>query len=171
MGVDDAAAQRSKPMTAGAVVRFNHEYRFGVAPELLWETLSRFDLYPSWWAWLRDFTATPGDTGLVAGTELRGRVAPPLPGRLSVRVVLDNCRPGELIEATVYGDVRGTASLRFAPHAEGTTVTADWTLQMAKSPLRVVTLLAPPVARWAHDQVVAMAVAGFRRHALASVLG
>jgi uncharacterized protein YndB with AHSA1/START domain len=158
-------------MSGGAVVRFRHEYRFGVTPERLWETLGRFDLYPTWWAWLRDFAATPSNAGLAVGTELRGTVVPPLPGRLSVRVVLNTCRPRELIEATVHGDVRGEASLHFAPLPEGTTVTADWTLRMAKSPLRLATLLAPPVARWAHDQVVAMAVAGFRRHALSAVPG
>lgn len=158
-------------MTGGTVVRFTHEYRFPVSPTLLWDTLGRFDRYPTWWSWLRDFTATPGDTGLIRGLELRGTVVPPLPGRLSVQVVLDRCVDLELIEATVDGDVRGKATLRFAAHDDATSVTADWTLEMVKPSLRLATRLATPVARWAHDQVVAMAVAGFRRHALSAVPG
>lgn len=150
----------------GAIVRFRHDYWFPVTPEALWAILERFDRYPTWWRWLRDLTVTPADGGLSSGTELRGTIIPPLPGRLTLRVTLDRCRAPALIEATVEGEVRGPATLELVAHDGGTTVTAQWTLQLAKTRVRLAARVAAPVARWAHDQVVAMAVEGFRRHAL-----
>lgn len=153
----------------GPTVSFVKEYWFPVPPARLWEILGRFDSYPSWWRWLRDFTAVPADKGMDGGTELRGTIVPPLPGRLSLRVTLDRCERPARVEATIEGDVRGQATLDLVASGEGTAVTARWTLHMVKPPLRLATRLTPPLARWSHDQVVAMAVAGFRRSALASV--
>jgi uncharacterized protein YndB with AHSA1/START domain len=147
-------------------VRFAGTYRFTVSPEQIWETLAHFDSYQQWWAWLRDFTAVPGDSGLADGTQLLGTVVPPVPYRLSLRVRLDRCVPPSLVEATIEGDLTGEAVLRLTAAEEGAIVDAAWTLQPTSSPLRLASRIAHPIVMWGHDQVVAMAVAGFRQRAL-----
>lgn len=149
-------------------VRFVNGYWFPVSPAELWDTLGDFDRYPTWWVWLRELVVVPDDDGLVEGAELSGTVLPPVPFRLSLRVTLDRCLRPDLLEATVDGDLRGNAMLRLAPAGAGTTVTAAWTLQLVSAPLRVAARIASPLMRWGHDQVVAMAVAGFRHNALAT---
>lgn len=151
---------------AGPVVQFAREYWFALPPAALWDVLQHFERYPSWWAWLREFRATPQDSGLVAGTVLHGTVVPPLPGRLSVRVTLERCEPATSIEASVDGDVRGAAALHLTAANGGTTVAARWTLELVNPPLRVAARLGFPLARRAHDCVISRAVSGFRRNAL-----
>lgn len=156
----------TRRMPGGPDVRFDGTYWFPVAPVELWSILGDFDRYPVWWTWLRDFAVVADGHGLVAGAELGGTVVPPVPYRLSLRVTLDRCRPPELVEATIDGDLRGRAVLRLAEAGDGTMVTVEWTLRMATAPLRLAALVAYPVVRWGHDQVVAMTVAGFRHRAL-----
>jgi uncharacterized protein YndB with AHSA1/START domain len=153
------------------LVRFEAEYRFPVTPEQMWDILTHFDRYPGWWAWLRDVTAVPDGTGLVDGVELSGTVVPPVPYRLSLQVRLDRCVRPSLIEATIHGDLRGSAVLRLAATDDGAVATAAWTLNPASTPLRVAARVARPLVGWGHDQVVAMAVAGFRDNALPSRAG
>lgn len=150
-------------------VRFREEYWFPISPAQMWDTIEQYDRYPLWWTWLRQFTAHPDGCGIDDGVELRGVVVPPLPYRLSVHVTLDRCLRPALIDASVDGDLRGDASLRLAAAGDGTRATVAWTLEMVSPPLRIAARLAFPVVRWGHDQVVAMAVAGFRHRALAPV--
>lgn len=152
------------------VVRFADEYWFPVSPARMWEILDQVERYPTWWAWLRDFAAAPVGAGLTSGTVLRGTVVPPVPYRLSVQVTFERCAPPALVEATVDGDLRGTAMLELTAAGDGTTASVAWTLQILSPPLRVAARVALPLVRWGHDQVVARAVAGFRRHALAQVV-
>ncbi|MGZ4592222.1 MAG: SRPBCC family protein [Actinomycetes bacterium] len=153
------------------LVRFAATYWFPVAPEQMWDILKHFDRYPGWWAWLHDLNVVPDGTGLVDGTRLSGVVVPPVPYRLSLRVTLDRCVRPARVEATIDGDVRGRAVLQLAAAGGGTLVTAAWTLRPASTALRVAARVAGPLARWGHNQVVAMAVAGFRRRALDSMVG
>ena len=152
-------------------VRFAGTYWFPMAPGELWDTLERFDRYPGWWAWLRDFDVVPTDRGLVDGAEMHGTVVPPVPYRLSLQVTLDRCRRPARIEATIGGDLRGHAVLELEADGEGTTVSVTWTLHMVAAPLRLAARVAYPLVRWGHDQVVAMAVAGFRRRAFVAGAG
>lgn len=150
-------------------MRFVGEYQFPVAPEQMWDTLTHFDRYPDWWTWLRDFAAVPGGTGLTGGTWLTGTVVPPVPYRLSLRVRLDRCVRPSLVEATVEGDLEGKAELHLAAADDGAIARVAWTLEPVNTPLRVATRVARPLVGWGHDQVVAMAVSGFRHRALPTV--
>lgn len=145
-------------------IDYRGAFWFPVAPDELWATIERFDRFESWWAWLRDFGA---DTdGLVAGNVLHCTVVPPVPQRLRLDIRLESALPPHVVEATIDGDVRGSAVMRLDPVDDGTRVTAVWSLEMMSRPLRIAALVAFPLMRWGHDRVVEMAVAGFRQHAL-----
>jgi hypothetical protein len=154
------------PRTSRLLVHFVGEYTFPVTPEQMWDRLSHFDEYSGWWAWLRDFTAVPDDSGLSDGTQLYGTVVPPVRYRLALRINLDRCVRPSLVEATIDGDLRGEAVLQLVAVDGGSMATVEWNLVPTSKPLRVATRFAHPVVSWGHDQVVAMAVAGFRRRAI-----
>lgn len=145
-------------------IDYREAFWFSVGPDDLWETVERFDQFESWWAWLHKFGA---DTdGLVVGNTLHGTVVPPVPYRLSIEVRLEKCRRPHLVQATIEGDVRGSAVMRMEPVNDGTLVSVSWTLEMTSPTLRVAARVAYPLMRWGHGRVVEMAVAGFRQKAL-----
>jgi hypothetical protein len=146
-------------------VDYRGEFWFPVGPNELWETIERFDRFETWWAWLRNFGAD--SDGLVAGNMLHGTVVPPLPYRLRLDIRLERCLRPHLVEATIDGDLRGSAEIRLEPVDDGTRVAVAWSLDMMSPPLRAAALVAYPLMRWGHDKVVEMAVAGFRQRALA----
>jgi len=139
---------------------------FPVGPDELWGTIEQFDLFESWWAWLRDFTAD--SERLVGGNVLHATVVPPVPQRLRLHIRLETSRRPHAVEARIDGDVRGRAVIRLDPVDGGTRVEAAWSLEMLSRPLRLALVVAYPLMRWGHDRVVEMAVAGFRRNALGS---
>ena len=145
-------------------IDYRGAFWFPVGTDDLWETIERFDQFESWWAWLRKFGA---DTdGLVAGNTLHGIVVPPVPYRLRLDVRLETCLRPHLVQATIDGDVRGSAVMRMEPVDDGTRVSVSWALDMVSPPLRVAARVAYPLMRWGHGRVVEMAVAGFRQNAL-----
>ena len=147
-------------------IDYRGSFWFPVGPDELWETIEHFDRFETWWDWLQEFGAD-SDT-LATGNVLHATVVPPVPVRLRLDIRLAVTRRPHLIEAELGGDVDGTAVMRLAPVRDGTRVTASWSLGMVSRPLRIATLVAYPLMRWGHDQVVEMAVAGFRRRALSS---
>jgi uncharacterized protein YndB with AHSA1/START domain len=145
-------------------VDYQGEFWFPVTPERLWVTIEQFDLFASWWGWLREFRAD--GAGLTAGNVLHGTVVPPVPYRVRLDVRLQRCDRPRSVEARVDGDLRGRAALRLEEAGGGTRVAAAWSLEIRSIPLRLAARAAYPVMRWGHDRVVDMAVAGFRRRAL-----
>jgi hypothetical protein len=146
-------------------VEYHGEFWFPVMPDRLWTTIDRFEEFESWWGWLRDFQADVA--GLVAGNALHGTVVPPVPHRLHLDIWLHHCDRPRSVQAAVDGDVSGHAALRLEDADGGTQVAVTWSLEMRSGPLRVAARFAYPMLRWGHDQVVDMAIAGFRRRALA----
>lgn len=146
-------------------IDYRGAFWFPVGPNELWVTIERFDRFESWWAWLRNFDA---DTDrLVVGNVLHATVVPPVPYRLCLDIRLEASLRPQVVEATIDGDVRGFAVMRLEPVDDGTQVTVVWSLNMTSRPLRIAAHVAYPLMRWGHDRVVEMAVAGFRRQALA----
>jgi hypothetical protein len=146
------------------VIEYDGTFTFPVPVEQLWSTIGCLDCFPTWWSWLRDYSVD--GTGLVTGTVLHGVVTPPLPYRMRLDVVLDECVPRQSIVAQVHGDLEGFAQLTFDGDERSTTARATWTIEMMQAPMRVAARFAHPVLRWGHDRVVDMTVDGFRRHAL-----
>jgi len=145
-------------------IDYRGAFWFPVEPAELWATIERFDSFESWWAWLHDFGAE--DDSLVAGNVLHATVVPPVPYRLRMDIHLEASSPPHVVEATIDGDVSGSAVFRLEPSDDGTRVAVVWSLDMRSRPLRVAAAVAYPLMRWGHDRVVEMAVSGFRRRAL-----
>jgi hypothetical protein len=143
------------------VIEYDGAFAFPVSVAELWETMGRFDRFSSWWAWLQDFSVE--GRGLEHGTVLRGVVAPPVPYRMRLDVLLDECVPERRISAHVNGDLEGDAELSFDGDAVESHAHATWKLEMMQRPMRLAARVAPHLLRWGHDRVVEATVEGFRR--------
>lgn len=142
------------------VMDYAGRFTFPVPPDELWSEIERLDQFERWWAWLGSLE-TDG-TGLETGAVLRGTVAPPVPYRMHVDVELRRCVPGELIDASVTGDLAGEAHLRLHPTPQGTEADVAWSLEMLQLPMRIAARVAYPLLRWGHDRVVEATVNGFQ---------
>jgi polyketide cyclase/dehydrase/lipid transport protein len=146
------------------VIDYDGTFSFAVPVEGLWRAIARLDQFSSWWGWLHDYTVE--GTGLEAGTVLHGVVAPPLPYRMRLDVVLGECVPERSIAAEVHGDLEGAAQLTFDGDGRSTRAHATWTIEMMQRPMRLAARYTYPLFRWGHDRVVEATVDGFRRSAL-----
>lgn len=144
------------------VIEYDGRFTFPVPAAELWAAMAEFDCFSSWWTWLREFSVE--GNGLQHGTVLHGVVAPPLPYRMQLDVVLDECVPERRITALVRGDLQGAAQLTFDGGNAETRAHAVWTIEMMQRPMRVAARLAKPLLRWGHDRVVDATVDGFRGH-------
>lgn len=143
------------------VIDYDATFVFPVSAAELWAVVVQLDRFPSWWGWLREFSVD-GD-GLKPGTVLHGIVVPPLPYRMHVDVVVEECVPEQCISALVHGDLEGTARLTFDGDDTETFARATWTVEMMQRPMRLAARIAYPLLRWGHDRVVDATVDGFRR--------
>jgi carbon monoxide dehydrogenase subunit G len=146
------------------VIEYQREFDFAVTPAELWATIEDAEEFESWWPWLREFSIDGGS--LKTGTVMHGVVVPPLPYRMRVDVELVRCRRPNLIDALVHGDLKGEAKLRLrrADGGTGTRANVSWRIEMMQRPMRIASRLAHPLLVKAHDVVVDVTVAGFRRH-------
>jgi hypothetical protein len=146
---------------AAYVIDYDGTFTFSVSAGTLWMTIGRFECFPSWWSWLREFSVD--GSGLQRGTALHGIVAPPLPYRMRLDVVLDECVPERLLTARVRGDLEGQARLTFEGDDSETRVHAAWSIEMMQRPMRIAARIAKTVLRWGHDRIVDATVESFRR--------
>jgi hypothetical protein len=146
------------------LIDYAASFGFPVPPAQMWAAISRLDRFESWWGWLGDLEVV-GES-LQTGSVLRGTVSPPVPYRMTVDVELTKCVPGELIDATVRGDLVGDAHLSLRPTSDGTVADVAWLLEMRQFPMRVAARVAYPFLRWGHDRVVMATVAAFRSQLL-----
>ena len=144
------------------VIGYEGVFTFPIPPESLWDHVERVDSFEMRLSWLSGFRVE-GD-GLRPGTVLSGIVAPPLPYRMRIHVHIDRCDRPSRIEASVHGDLEGSARLLLSAHDGGTEVRAAWSIEMMQQPMRIAARIAHPLLRWGHDRVVEMTVNTFRRH-------
>jgi uncharacterized protein YndB with AHSA1/START domain len=140
----------------------NHTFRFPVPRARVWDALAEVADYPTWWPWLRQFEAGALDEGEV----WRCTIRPPLPYVLRCTVELATVRAPALVVARLDGDIAGDARLDLTDAAPGTQARITSRLRAARLPARVLSRLAPPVARWGHDWVFSTAARQFERAAL-----
>jgi hypothetical protein len=143
------------------VIEYDGTFIFPVGVAQLWATMVQVDCFSSWWSWLHGFSVE--GEGLEQGTVLHGVVAPPLPYRMRLDVVIDECVPERCITALVHGDLEGAAKLIFDGDDVAARVHATWTIEMMQRPMRMAARIAHPLLRWGHDRVVDATVEGFRR--------
>jgi hypothetical protein len=145
------------------VIDYRGVFDFPTRSEELWAAIERADRFEGWWTWLSDFHLV--GNGLRKGSVLHGVVAPPLPYRMRLRIDLLECTRPSRIVAAVHGDLEGPAEMLLADQgADGSRVSASWTLEMMQRPMRMAARVAHPALRWGHDRVVEATVRGFRHH-------
>jgi carbon monoxide dehydrogenase subunit G len=145
------------------VIEYRASFHLDAPRGQVWETIEHPENFQKWWGWLEDFSVEgPGDV-LADGAVLHGVVCPPVPYRMRLHVELDRCRPPSRIDATVHGDLEGTASLVLESEGQTTKAEVAWRIEMMQRPMRVAARLARPLLTWGHDRVVDMTVSSFRR--------
>jgi uncharacterized protein YndB with AHSA1/START domain len=147
---------------ASHVIDYRDVFQLAVPPAQLWAAIERVDRFEDWWGWLREVRLE--GAGLCPGSVLSGVVSPPLPYRMHVRVVLEECVPPQVIGGAVHGDLEGEARLTFVPDGEGTRASVAWTIEMTQPTMRLAARVAAPLLRWGHDRVVESTVTEFERH-------
>jgi carbon monoxide dehydrogenase subunit G len=143
------------------VIDYAGRFDFPATPRQVWSAIEHFESYEAWWGWLRELQVE--GPGLAAGLVLQGVVAPPLPYRMRLQVVLVGCEPRRSIDAVVEGDLAGHARLRLQPEGQGTRVDVAWTIEMMQPSMRLAALIASPLLHWGHDRIVDATVGSFRR--------
>ncbi len=149
------------------VIDYRRSFRLEARPEAVWEAIAHPEQFESWWGWLQNFHIE--GPGLTVGAVLHGVVAPPVPYRMRLDVVLDECIRPSHIEATVHGDLEGRAHLTLEADGGATRAEISWTIEMTQRAMRVAARVARPLLVWGHDRVVEMTVASFRRHLASNV--
>jgi hypothetical protein len=167
--VPDPASTSTLRVAAVASSAYLMEYEgtftFPVSVARLWETLLQVDQFTSWWSWLQDFRVD--GTALGPGSVLHGVVAPPVPYRMQIDVVLEDWVVEQRIAALVHGDLEGPATLTFDGDGAESRAHAAWALEMMQRPMRIAARVAYPLLRWGHDRVVDATVDGLRRQLVA----
>lgn len=124
------------------------------SPAEVWAALERTDQYAQWWPWLDGADLPP----LRAGARARVRIAAPWGYRLRLEVAIDEVREGDVrrVEATVTGDLCGSAAVEVTGGGEGGTsrLRLTWELTPGRALLRVLAVVAHPVLVWGHDRVL-----------------
>ena len=101
-------------------------FTFAATREQVWAVLERFEALATTWPWLRELRLD--GTGLRQGTVVRGVVSPPLPYEMRLEVVLDDCATAECINASVHGDLEGSAHIEFYGDGAETRAGVCWTI-------------------------------------------
>lgn len=143
-------------------IGFRDSFWFPATPNDLWADLTRTDLYPRWWRWMRAIEVE-GDWPR-AGSALSFRVVAPIPYPMRLRTEVVRADEPTVLEVRVTGSLQGRGGLRFAAEAPGTRATVTWNVEIASARLRPVIHLARPVLVRAQHWAVRVALRGFRAH-------
>ena len=135
---------------------------FEARRDTVWAAIADVGQYRRMWPWLRRFDGE----ALTLGAVWRCTVQPPLPYSLRLRITIEELEAPRLVVASVDGDIRGTARLTL--HDGGDTCDGELvsTLVPEQPMLRLVSNLAPPLARFGHDWVLETGARQFAAKAL-----
>lgn len=149
-------------VTSPYSVRHDGDELFSLTPEELWPQLTDLRRFEKWWSWLRDAELEPDD--VATGSVLTFSIVSPLPYRLRCRVEFTDVIPAEKIDASVFGDLKGWATLEIEPHDDGARVRLRWELEPTQAPMRILVRAARPLIVRTKDWAVDIALGSFRRH-------
>lgn len=134
----------------GGRLRTDTSYPLDEPVDRAWDALARVEDYRSWWPWLRCFDAG----ALAVGERWQARISVSLPWPLRFTIDIDAVVPRERVDATLTGDVEGTAAVTLQQDGSGTTIGLVSALEPRHRLLRTLNRLAPPLSRRLHDRVV-----------------
>lgn len=143
-------------------VRSDRTWRFDADAPTLWSALTDVDSYRTWWPWLSRFEAAKG---FEPGARWDCTVQPPLPYTMKFTLWLEEVSPCVSADATIAGDIEGTARVSLHPDGAGTVVRLTSDLAPANRFLKQVAWVATPIVRFGHDWVLDTGAAQFRRRA------
>jgi len=145
-----------------APFRYDRRFALAVRPDALWSVLEQTDRYVDWWSWLHSLEGG----GLAVGDAARCVVRAPLPYSLRFTVNVEEVVPTERVVTRIAGDLVGRARLEIEPTSEGCDARLVWALELRDPVLRPLATLTRPAMQWAHDRVVDVGLAEFRRRAI-----
>jgi hypothetical protein len=145
-----------------APFRYDRRFSLDLVPEALWSLLEHTDRYVEWWSWLH----TLEGGGLQPGDAARCVVRAPLPYSLRFTVHVDEVVRPTRVLTHVAGDLVGPARLEIEPTPAGCDARLVWSLELRDPLLRPFALVTRPAMQWAHDRVVDVGLAEFRRRAV-----
>ena len=145
-----------------APFRYDRRFPLDIAPADLWALLQCTDQYVEWWSWLQTLDGGGLHVGDVAACVVRA----PLPYSLEFTVRVEEVVPEASVATHVDGDLHGPARLDIIPAGSGCEARLSWELQLRDRVLRPLSSVARPAMRWAHDRVVDVGLAEFRRRAI-----
>lgn len=134
----------------GERLRTDRSYDLDEVPEQAWDALTRVDDYQRWWPWLRSFDAHR----LAVGERWEARIRVPMPWSLRFTIGIDVVEEPVRVDATLRGDIEGTASITLQRTVEGATIRLRSELAPRHRLLRTVNRLLPAVSRRVHDRVI-----------------
>jgi hypothetical protein len=152
-------------------VRSDRRHRFDVGRDELWDAITAVRDFPTWWPWLRTFDGER----LAVGETWHCTVQPPLPYTLHFVLEIEQVVPGELVTASVSGDLDGSARLEVRDVSEDEQARSEIWLRSELAPtnrvLRTFARVARPVVRFGHDWVLDSGVQQFRSRGVSGVSG
>jgi uncharacterized protein YndB with AHSA1/START domain len=134
-----------------APFRSDRSWRFDATGAEVWQRIAATDDYRRWWPWLSRFDPAEG---LALGSRWSCEVSPPLPYVVRFEIHIDRIEVGRLIEATVRGDIAGTARLTLEPGASGTRARLVSDLRPTNPLLRAFGVVARPLVERGHDWIL-----------------
>lgn len=143
----------------GGRLRTDRSYPLDEPVERVWEALTCVEEYPRWWPWLRRFEGRE----LAPGQRWQARIRVPMPWTLRFTVDIGAVDPPERVDATLTGDVDGTATVTLVPCGAGVIIRLRSDLAPRHRLLRAVHRLAPSLSRRLHDRVIDNAFEQFAR--------
>ena len=142
-------------------VKSDRWYSFAIDRAALWAAMTHVSEYQRWWPWLTGFEAH----ALEVGDSWRCVVKPPFPYSLTFVVVLEQVEPGDLVVASIHGDIVGSARLEIRRQETGCEVHLASSLAPANKGLQAVAFVARPMVHFGHDWVLDTGAGQFRQRA------
>ncbi len=136
--------------------RFEGSWPVAAPPDRVAAVLVDLAQYPTWWPEVRAVAALgPDDAWVVCRSRL--------PYTLELFLHAE-ARHGPELRVRVDGDLRGTVGWHLEPgDHDGTQLQLEQEVEVAGSLLGAAALVAGPVLRWNHDQMMRSGIAGLRR--------
>lgn len=134
----------------GGRLRTDRRYPLDGPPQRAWDALTRVEEYQRWWPWVRRFDAR----ALAPGARWQAKIRVPMPWSLRFTLDIDAVEAPERVDATISGDIEGTATITLEPDGTDAVIHLRADLAPRHRLLRAVNRLAPSVSRRLHDRVV-----------------
>ena len=128
----------------------DRSYPLAERPQDAWYSLADVGAYRRWWPWLRRFDARR----LAPGERWEARIRVPMPWSLRFTLDIDHVEAPRQVDATLAGDIEGTATITLASAPGGAEIRLRSDLAPRHHLLRGVNRVVPGVSRRLHDRVV-----------------